>query len=71
MTNTTEQVKAREGVNIEDTCGDNLWSIQEIQKKVRDKDLCYKRVSLTLWDLTGSPLTPKVAAKTRMQESDN
>lgn len=43
LTNTTEQVKAREGVNIEDTCGDNLWSIQEIQKKVRDKDLCYKK----------------------------
>lgn len=32
---TTVHVKAREGANIEDACTDNLWSMQEVQKKFK------------------------------------
>lgn len=50
--------------------GKEQTSSKKYRKKF-ERDLCYKRVSVTLWDLTGSSLSPKLAVKTTMQESDN
>lgn len=68
LTNTTmEHVKAREGANIEDSCADSLWSMQEVQKKLEWQRSVIKGFPLRC----GISLSPKVAVKTRTQESNN
>lgn len=58
----------------EQTLRTPVQTASRVGKNSRDKDLCYKRASLTLWIFsltTGSSLSPEWVVKTRMQESNN